>query len=115
MEALNLGLDRAVGDRFRTPEEVLVMNAGFDRHFSEEVWEEYALGRQSEEDCSVLEEHLLVCATCQDLLAEADDYIQAVAAAGAFLTGQNGEGDTPVTDSQTRRRLSKPVAAAATI
>ena len=64
------------------------------------------LGMRSEEDCAVLEEHLLMCAACQDLLAEADDYIQVVkAAAAAFLTGQNGEGDTPVTDSQTRRRI----------
>ena len=28
------------------------MNAGFDRHFPEEVWEEYAMGMPSEEVCA---------------------------------------------------------------
>jgi predicted transcriptional regulator len=78
------------------------MNAGFDRHFSEQVIEEYALGMQSKGECTPLEEHLLICSACQDLLAEADEYIQAVKAAAALLAGAP-------------RRLSKPVAAAATL
>jgi len=73
------------------------MNAGFDRHFTAEVWEEYALGMRSEERCTALEEHLLICATCQDLLAKADEYIQVVKAAAGLLAG-------------TRRPVSKPVA-----
>jgi hypothetical protein len=80
------------------------MNAGFDRHsphFPQEVWEAYALGMQSEEDCTPLEEHLLLCRACQDLLANADEYIRVVKAAAA-LAG-------------TRRRLSKPMAAALTL
>lgn len=68
------------------------MNAGFDRHFSPEAWEEYALGVQSEE----MEEHVLICPACQELLAEADEYIRVAKAAL----------------SRTRRRLSKPVSAA---
>jgi hypothetical protein len=75
------------------------MNAGFDRHFSKEIWEEYAMGMKSERDCMPLEEHLLICPACQDLLAEADEYIQAAKAAL----------------SRTRRRLSKPVASAVTL
>jgi uncharacterized C2H2 Zn-finger protein len=75
------------------------MNAGFDRHLSERVWEDYALGMRSEEDRALLEEHLLICPACQDLLAEVDDYIQVVKAAAALLAG-------------TGRRWSKPVAAA---
>jgi hypothetical protein len=75
------------------------MNAGFDRHYSEQVFEEYALGMRPEEDCASLEEHLLICPACQDLLAEEDDYIQVVKVAAALLAG-------------TARRLSKPVAAA---
>ena len=105
MEALNLGLDRAVGDRFRTPEEVLVMNAGFDRqfpHFSEDVWEAYALGMQSEKDCASLEEHLLICPVCQNLLVQADEYIQTVRSALALRT-------------RIANRFSKPVAAASTV
>ena len=75
------------------------MNAGFDRHFPAEAWEEYALGMPSEEDCTSMEEHLLICPVCQDLLAQADEYIEIAKAALA----------------RTRRRLSKPVAVAATL
>jgi hypothetical protein len=81
------------------------MNASFDRqfpHFPQETWEAYALGMPSEEDCKSLEEHLLICSVCQDLLAEADEYIQAVKSAAALL-------------ARTAARLSKPVAAAATL
>ena len=78
------------------------MNASFDRHHSQEIWEEYALGMQSEEDCRRLEEHLLICPACQDLLAEADNYIQIVKAATSPAEG-------------TRRRWSKPVASAVTL
>jgi hypothetical protein len=78
------------------------MNAGFDRHFPEEVWEEYAMGMRSEQDCKPLEEHLLICSACQELLAEADEYIRVAKAATALTRGK-------------RRRLSKPVTAAATL
>jgi hypothetical protein len=81
------------------------MNAGFDRHsphFPQEVWEAYTLGMQSEEDRRPLEEHLLLCSACQDLLANVDEYIRVVKAAAALAAG-------------TRRRLSKPVATAVTL
>ncbi len=75
------------------------MNASFDRHFPEQTWEEYALGMSSEEVCTLLEEHLLVCPRCQDLLAEVDEYIRIARAAAALL-------------EPTGKRLSKPMAAA---
>ncbi|MGA2880501.1 MAG: hypothetical protein ABSG13_16255 [Bryobacteraceae bacterium] len=78
------------------------MNAGFDLHFSEEVWEEFAIGRRSEEDCRPLEEHLLICPACQDLLAVTDEYIRVAKAATALA-------------AHTARRWSKPVATAATM
>jgi hypothetical protein len=90
------------------------MNTSFDRHFAYQDWEEYALGRRSEEDCTPLEEHLLICHACQDLLAEADAYIQAAKAAAALLAPLDGQGK-PVTDTRTRRKLSKRAAAAATL
>jgi hypothetical protein len=83
---------KAVGVRFCPQRKVLVMNAGFDRHFPPEVWEEYAMGVQSAE----MEEHVLICPACQELLAEADEYIRVAKAAL----------------SRTRRRLSKPVSSA---
>jgi hypothetical protein len=78
------------------------MNAGFDCHFSEDTWVEYARGMQSEEDCKLLEEHLLFCPVCQDLLAGADEYIQIVKAAASLA-------------AETDRRWSKPVASAVTL
>jgi len=72
------------------------MNAGFDRHFPERIWEAYSLGMLSEEDSKRLEEHLLLCPECQELLAAADEYIRVVKAAL----------------SRRRKRLSKPMAAA---
>jgi hypothetical protein len=117
------------------------MNTGFDRHFLDqrtardrlageskqlrpvglcaiftaEVWEEYAMGMRSEEDCASLEEHLLICSACQDLLAAADEYIQVVKVASALTAPEDGGPGTPVTDLGTRCRLSKPVAAATTL
>jgi hypothetical protein len=78
------------------------MNAGC---FPQEVWEEYSMGMRSEEDCTSLEEHLLICSTCQDTLADADEYIQAIASAAALFAPQDGP----------RTRLSKPMATAATL
>jgi predicted anti-sigma-YlaC factor YlaD len=52
------------------------MNAKFVRHCPDGCWEEYALGMLSDEDCKPLEEHLLICSACQDLLAEVDEYIR---------------------------------------
>jgi hypothetical protein len=78
------------------------MNARLDRHISEEVLEEYALGMQSNVDCKPLEEHLLICPACQDLLAATDEYIRVAKAAAALTT-------------RSANRLSKPVAAAVTL
>lgn len=72
------------------------MNASFDQHFSAEVLEKYALGMLPEEDCKPLEEHLLICPACQDLLAESDEYIRVSKTALSSM----------------RRRLSKPMSAA---
>jgi hypothetical protein len=101
------------------------MNTGFDLHFhkrpartfraqsgelsppafcevfTNDVWEEYALGMRSQNDCMHLEEHLLLCHACQDRLAKADEYIR-VAKTATRLSGS-------------RKRLSKPAAAAETL
>jgi hypothetical protein len=72
------------------------MNAGFDRHYPERIWEAYSMGMLSEKDSRPLEEHLLLCPLCQDLLAEADEYIRVAKAAL----------------SRPRKGFSKPMAAA---
>jgi anti-sigma factor RsiW len=78
------------------------MNASLDRHICEEVLEEYALGMQSEEDCNPLEEHLLICPACQDLLAATDEYIRVAKAAAALIR-------------RPANPLPKPVATAGTL
>lgn len=81
------------------------MNTDFDRHFAADVWEKYALGMLPEKDCESLEEHLLICSKCQDLLAEADEYIHVMRAA---LTAMPAAGDKepshPEDDTMVRKQ-----------
>ena len=88
------------------------MNAGIDSHFPYPVWEDLAIGALSDQDCQTVEEHLLVCPQCQDLLAEADEYIEIARAA----LQPADQGDQPLAkNSRNRRRLAKAVAAATTL
>jgi hypothetical protein len=48
----------------------------FHSHPTEATWEKYAFGQTREPEVATLEEHLLVCEDCQNLLAEVTDYIQ---------------------------------------
>jgi hypothetical protein len=75
------------------------MNAALHQHYSEPMWEDYAMGRLSGEECEPLEEHLLICPACQGLLAEVDQFIRAAKAAL----------------SATRSTLSKPMSSAVTL
>jgi hypothetical protein len=45
-------------------------------HPSQDLWEQYALGRLAEAQTAPLEEHLLLCSQCQTALTQADDYVQ---------------------------------------
>lgn len=49
--------------------------------YSEELVESYSLGRLACEEGARFEEHLLVCADCQQRLSESDSYVAAVKAA----------------------------------
>jgi hypothetical protein len=62
-----------------------------------------------------MEEHLLICPTCQDLLADVDEYIHIAKAALALSAPQHNGGKPLVTERPTRRRLSTPVMAAVTL
>jgi len=57
------------------------MNTGFFSHISEDTLEKYALGRIPEVDFFPVEEHLLICLTCQIRLEEMDEYIKVMKAA----------------------------------
>lgn len=49
----------------------------FHVHPTEDLLEEYVLGRLLEPALSTLEDHLLICSSCQSTLAELEDYIRA--------------------------------------
>jgi Putative zinc-finger len=72
------------------------MNTSFDRHVPEQVLEEYAMGMLSEKDCMPLEEHLLICSACQDLLAQTDEYIRVAKAAAALSAAEARAGNLMV-------------------
>jgi hypothetical protein len=61
--------------------EELRMAGAMKAHPGEEVWERYALGRLEEPELGKAEEHLLVCAECQDAFEEATEYVAVMRAA----------------------------------
>ena len=54
-------------------------------HLAEEEIEKYSMATASEEETARVEEHLLICETCQRRLARADDYIRAMQTAARQL------------------------------
>jgi len=55
-------------------------------HFAQDVLERYSLGMLSEGGCADVEEHLLICTHCQNLLEEVDKFIS-VARSACMVTG----------------------------
>jgi hypothetical protein len=76
-----------------------------EEHVPEEMLDEFVMEMLSEQDCARWEEHLLICARCQDRVAEADEYVRVMKSAAAAVSelskGQN-------------RSLAKPMLAAVT-
>ena len=54
-------------------------------HISDDSLEQYSLDTLHESDLSVVEEHLLICADCQDRLKATDTYLTAMRSALDFL------------------------------
>jgi hypothetical protein len=44
-------------------------------HIPEDILDEFVMEMLSEQDCAFWEEHMLICHTCQDRLAESDEYV----------------------------------------
>ena len=87
------------------------MSASFDRHVPEEhipgaILDEFVMEMLSEQDCALWEEHLLICALCQDRVSEADEYVGLMKRAAAEISDPR--------PGQNRRRLAKPMLVAAT-
>ena len=57
-------------------------------HATEELLEEYSFGRISEPQLGWLEEHLLICGTCQDRLQTVDGYVAAIRAAAKAMVAR---------------------------
>lgn len=84
------------------------MNTG--SHFQDDVLEKYAMGKLSEVECAPLEEHLLICSSCQDRLESVEDYIRVAKAATAALTPQPpARKRRAVPSLATLRNIPKPV------
>lgn len=59
-------------------------------HLDEIGMDRYALGLLAEEEISVFEEHLLICASCQERLAENDVFVKAMQGASARYVKERG-------------------------
>ena len=66
------------------------MQLGDDRHASDEVLEQYSMGRLNARTLKTFEEHLLICATCQDNLEAMDAYRASMRTAARDLRRQAG-------------------------
>ena len=54
-------------------------------HISDAALENYSLDHLAEPELEVVEEHILICPTCQDRLTEIDDFVRAFRLAHAHL------------------------------
>src|ERR1700733_5292935 len=64
-------------------------------HASDEVMEKYSMGCLDVRESQALEEHLLICADCQDNLAFTDAYRKSVRSAALELRRQGSAQATP--------------------
>jgi len=65
-------------------------NRLFPPHPTEEILEAYVFHRLSEPLVAQVEEHLLICPQCQDVVAESDQFVSAFQAAGRFPVPATG-------------------------
>lgn len=57
-------------------------------HIAEDALELYVMGRLSEPETEAVEEHLLICHQCQDLLEETDEFVNAIRVAARELENE---------------------------
>lgn len=62
-----------------------------DGHLTEDAIEQYSMAKLEGAELEELEEHLLLCAECQDRVAEADQFIQAFRAASARMAEESAQ------------------------
>src|SRR5688500_17962213 len=64
------------------------MMSSSEAHISDERLEQYLLGRMPETEVNEVEDHLLVCASCQDLLEKTQEYMTVMKVATAQALSQ---------------------------
>src|SRR5262245_61394504 len=96
-----------------------VLMEQFEEHSSEESLEMYALGRLRGPELEQLEEHLLICESCQDRLDTTEKYVKAMQGAARRLRQEERSKAKVATAGALSNWLGLPsiawVAAAATV
>jgi hypothetical protein len=59
------------------------------KHIPEDMLDEFVMEMLPEQDYVFWEEHLLICPTCQDRLAQADEYVRLIKTAAAELQARS--------------------------
>jgi hypothetical protein len=72
-------------------EEPVTIRKTPDRHLQEDLFEQYAFNRLSEEQTADFEEHLLICEDCQAILAQTDEYIRLMKVGTATYLGKQSK------------------------
>jgi hypothetical protein len=67
-----------------------------DAHASDDLLERYAMGHATPQECEKIEEHLLICARCQQALASTADYVGAMRAAAIQLRQEEKQPRQPL-------------------
>ena len=72
-------------------------------HISDAALENYSLDHLAEPELEVVEEHILICPTCQDRLTEIDDFVRAFRMAHTHLEEVGPDGRPTVGGGVARR------------
>ncbi len=64
------------------------MQTECERHFDEDLLEQYSIGRLSDERVLAVEEHLLLCSECQLRFTSIDEFVSATKVAAAELESE---------------------------
>ncbi|MCE5311274.1 MAG: zf-HC2 domain-containing protein [Acidobacteriales bacterium] len=81
------------------------MPTTYGQHASDDALERYLLGESDEPEVAAVEEHLLVCRTCQTRLEETEAYITAIRSAAKKLRAE-----PPTVGEELRSRFSRLMA-----
>lgn len=73
-----------------------------DGHLTEDAIEQYSMAKLEGAELEEVEEHLLLCAECQDRVAEADQFIHAFRAASARMAEERAQEAKVVTPAKDR-------------